>query len=84
VRLEELGKLGEEKLKDLIGNRTRDLPACSLAPQPLHHLVLHEFPQSPWNILSGPVSQEELNSVCLVSPFRRLEGLLEQLVLEPR
>jgi hypothetical protein len=32
VRLEGLGKL--KKLKDLIGTRTRDLPTCSIVPQP--------------------------------------------------
>jgi hypothetical protein len=31
VRLEELGKL--QKLNDLIGNQTCDLPACSTVPQ---------------------------------------------------
>jgi hypothetical protein len=31
VRLEGLGKL---KCSDLIGNRTRDLPACNIVPQP--------------------------------------------------
>jgi hypothetical protein len=32
VRLEELGEL--EKSNDLIGTRSRDLPACSIVPQP--------------------------------------------------
>jgi hypothetical protein len=32
VRLEELGKL--KKLNDFIGTRIRDLPACSIMPQP--------------------------------------------------
>jgi hypothetical protein len=32
VRLEGLGKL--KKFNDLIGNRTRDLPACGIVPQP--------------------------------------------------
>jgi hypothetical protein len=32
LRLELLGKL--KKSNDLIGNRTRDLPACSIVPQP--------------------------------------------------
>jgi hypothetical protein len=32
VRLEGLGQW--ENFNDLIGNRTRDLPACSIAPQP--------------------------------------------------
>jgi hypothetical protein len=31
VRLEELGQL---KKPDLVGNRTRDLPACCMVPQP--------------------------------------------------
>jgi hypothetical protein len=31
VLLEELGKL--KKFNDLIGNQTRDLPACSIVPQ---------------------------------------------------
>jgi hypothetical protein len=31
VRLEGLGKL--KKFNDLIGSQTRDLPACSIAPQ---------------------------------------------------
>jgi hypothetical protein len=31
VRLEGLGKL--KKFNDLIGNRTRDLPSCSIVPQ---------------------------------------------------
>jgi hypothetical protein len=33
VRLEGLGKL-KKKSNDLIGNQTRDLPACSIVPQP--------------------------------------------------
>jgi hypothetical protein len=33
VRLEELGKL-RKKINDLIGIRSRDLPACSIVPQP--------------------------------------------------
>jgi hypothetical protein len=32
MRLTELGKL--EHFNYLIGNRTRDLPACSIVPQP--------------------------------------------------
>jgi hypothetical protein len=32
VRLEGLGQL--KKSNDLIGNRTRNLPACSIVPQP--------------------------------------------------
>jgi hypothetical protein len=32
MRLERLGQL--KKLIDLIGTRTRDLPACSIVPQP--------------------------------------------------
>jgi hypothetical protein len=32
MRLERLGQL--KKSNDLIGNRTRDLPACSIVPQP--------------------------------------------------
>jgi hypothetical protein len=32
VRLEGLGNL--KKFSDLIGNRTRDLSACSIVPQP--------------------------------------------------
>jgi hypothetical protein len=32
VQLEELGKL--KKCSDLIGNETRDLPACNIVPQP--------------------------------------------------
>jgi hypothetical protein len=32
VRLEGLGKL--KKSNDLIGNRSRDIPACSIVPQP--------------------------------------------------
>jgi hypothetical protein len=32
VRLEGLGQLN--KFNDLIGNRTRDLPACNIIPQP--------------------------------------------------
>jgi hypothetical protein len=40
VRLEGLGQLKESN--DLIGNRTRDLPACSIvqAPRSLHHNFL--------------------------------------------
>jgi hypothetical protein len=33
VGLEGLGKL--KKSNDLIGNRNRDLPACSIVPQPI-------------------------------------------------
>jgi hypothetical protein len=33
MRLEGLDKL-KKKSNDLIGNRTRDLPACSIVPQP--------------------------------------------------
>jgi hypothetical protein len=36
VRLEGLDKL--ENFNDIIGNRTRDLPACSIVPQPVHIL----------------------------------------------
>jgi hypothetical protein len=36
VRPEELGKM-KKKIYDLIGNRTRNLPACSIAPQPVTH-----------------------------------------------
>jgi hypothetical protein len=34
VRLEGLGKFGKKKSNNLIGNRTRFLPACSIVPQP--------------------------------------------------
>jgi hypothetical protein len=34
VQLEGLGKLKKKKKSDLIGNRTRDLPACNIAPRP--------------------------------------------------
>jgi hypothetical protein len=34
VRLERLGKLKKKKNNDLIGTRTRDLPTCSIVPQP--------------------------------------------------
>jgi hypothetical protein len=35
VRLEGLGKLKKKKkFNDFIGNQTRDLPACSIVPQP--------------------------------------------------
>jgi hypothetical protein len=34
VRLEGIGKLKKKKANDLIGNRTPDLPACSIVPQP--------------------------------------------------
>jgi hypothetical protein len=34
VRVEELGQM-KKKINDLIGNRTRDLPACSIVPQPI-------------------------------------------------
>jgi hypothetical protein len=40
VRLEELGQL--EKFNDLIGTRTQDLPACSIANQPSTLPVPHE------------------------------------------
>jgi hypothetical protein len=39
VRLEGLAKL--QKFIHLIGSRTRDFPACSIVPQPLHHSVAH-------------------------------------------
>jgi hypothetical protein len=38
VRQEGLGKLNK-KFNDLIGNQTPDLPACSIAPQPLRYHV---------------------------------------------
>jgi hypothetical protein len=43
VRLEGSGKL--KKSNDLIGNRTRDLPACSIVPQPttLPHVPLCDY-----------------------------------------
>jgi hypothetical protein len=34
VRLEGLNALGKKKINDLIGTRTRHLPACSTVPQP--------------------------------------------------
>jgi hypothetical protein len=34
VRLEVLGQLKKKKSNDLIRNGTRDLPACSIVPQP--------------------------------------------------
>jgi hypothetical protein len=37
VRLEGLGEL--QKCSDLIGKRTRDLPACSIAPQPILYVL---------------------------------------------
>jgi hypothetical protein len=37
VRPEGLGKL--KKLTELIGSRTRDLPACIIVPQPLRYGV---------------------------------------------
>jgi hypothetical protein len=43
VQLEELGKL--RKSNDLIGNRSRDLPACSILPQPT--VVASSFTKSP-------------------------------------
>jgi hypothetical protein len=41
VRLEGLGQL--KKSNDLIGDRTRDLPDCSIVPQQLCYCVPHEF-----------------------------------------
>jgi hypothetical protein len=38
VRLEGLDKL--EKFNDLIGTRTRDLPACSISLQPRAHKIV--------------------------------------------
>jgi hypothetical protein len=50
VRLEGLGKL--KKSNDLIGNRTRDLPACSILPQtttlPRAPLSEVAVPQTSW------------------------------------
>jgi hypothetical protein len=45
VRLEELGQLKKKKPNDLIGTRTRDLPACSIVPQPttLLHINMSTF-----------------------------------------
>jgi hypothetical protein len=34
VRLERLGQLNKQKSDDLIGTRTRDFPACTIALQP--------------------------------------------------
>jgi hypothetical protein len=34
MRLEGLGKVKKKKNKDLTGNRTRDLQACSILPKP--------------------------------------------------
>jgi hypothetical protein len=45
VRLEELGKV--KKCNNLIGNRNRDLPACSIVPQPAtlpHALSVVKYP----------------------------------------
>jgi hypothetical protein len=41
MRLKELGHI--EKYSDLIGNRTSDLPACSIVPQPTTP-ELHKIP----------------------------------------
>jgi hypothetical protein len=37
VRPERIGTL--KKINDLIGNQTRNIPACSIAPQPLRYRV---------------------------------------------
>jgi hypothetical protein len=34
VRLEGLDQLKKKKSNDLIGNRARDIPACTVVPQP--------------------------------------------------
>jgi hypothetical protein len=39
VQLEGLGQL--TKFSYLVRSRTRDLPACSIVPQPIRYLVLH-------------------------------------------
>jgi hypothetical protein len=69
VRLEELGKL--KKLSDLIVNRTRDLPDCSIVPKPptLPYAPnisseLSNFGYLTWLLLSGP----EFGSPALCSP----------------
>jgi hypothetical protein len=41
VLLEGLGKMKECTSIHLIGTRTRDLPACSIVPEPLRFRVLH-------------------------------------------
>jgi hypothetical protein len=41
MRLEGLGKLKQKKFNELIENRSRDLPASSIVPQPLcYHVPL--------------------------------------------
>jgi hypothetical protein len=42
VRLEELGKL--KKLIHLNGSRTRNLPPCSIMPQPLRVPIIYNIP----------------------------------------
>jgi hypothetical protein len=49
VRLEGLGQL---KKIDLIGIRTRDLPACSIVPQPT------TLPRAPWTTVIGKKIQD--------------------------
>jgi hypothetical protein len=60
VRLEGLGKL--KKFNDLIGNRTCDLPACSIMPQPT------TLPRDPYN---GMRLQNYLN----MSFYAKLDGM---------
>jgi hypothetical protein len=51
VRLDGVDQL--EKSNDLIENRTRDLPACSIVPQPEYELKLRTGYRSVFDLLSA-------------------------------
>jgi hypothetical protein len=55
VQLEGLGKLKE--FNQLIGTRNRDLPACSIAPQP------STLPRAPENVINDWETEQEYSSV---------------------
>jgi hypothetical protein len=55
----------ENKFIDLIGSRTRDLPACSIVPYPLRYRVppskyKHETKDEAWCVLNTASPSAEL------------------------
>jgi hypothetical protein len=47
-----------EKSSDLIGIRTRDLPACSIVPQPT------TLPRAPPDIIQMKIKEDEMSGTC--------------------
>jgi hypothetical protein len=68
VQLEGLGEL--EKSGDLIGIRTRDLPACSVVPQPTRLPLWKQWVLS----YEGKKQVRVLGTICVYASFQPFEG----------